>query len=103
MVLYVCNQGEHNPETKGETTMKVYAVQTIDTDDCVMTVKTEVFSTREKAKEYFGEQVQLYKDMLDTDNYGEIEDETDESFSWTAESGFSDNALEIDIKELEVK
>lgn len=47
--------------------MKVYAVQTIDTDDCVTTVKTEVFSTREKAKEYFGEQVQLYKDMLDTD------------------------------------
>ena len=83
--------------------MKVYAVQTIDTDDCVTTVKTEVFSTREKAKEYFDEQVQLYKDMLDTDNYGEIEDETDDSFSWTAEIGFSDDALEIDIKELEVK
>lgn len=83
--------------------MKVYAVKTIETDDCVITVKVEVFSTREKAKEYFDEQVQLYKDILDTDNYGEIEDETDELFSWTAEIGFSDDALDITIKELEVK
>ena len=100
--MYVI-KGEHTPETKGETTMKVYAVQTIETDAYIPTVKVEVFSTREKAKEYFGEQVQLYKDILDTDNYGVIEDETDDLFSWTAEIGFNEDALEITINELEVK
>lgn len=82
---------------------KVYAVQTIETNDTIPTVKVEVFSTREKAKEYFDEQVQWYKDQNDMDNYGVIEDETDDLFSWTAEIGFYDDALEITINELEVK
>lgn len=82
---------------------KVYTVQTIETNDTIPTVKVEVFSTREKAKEYFDEQVQWYKDQNDMENYGVIEDETDDSFSWTAEIGFNEDALEITINELEVK
>lgn len=82
---------------------KVYTVQTIETDAYVPIMKVEVFSTREKAKEYFDKQVQWYKDRLDTDNYGVVEDETDDSFSWTDEIGFNENALEIIINELEVK
>ena len=89
MVYYKCNQGEHNPETKGVTTMKVYAVQTIETNDTIPTVKLEIFSTREKAKEYFAEQVQWYKDQNDMENYGVID--------------FNEDALEITINELEVK
>lgn len=37
------------------------------------------------------------------ENYGVIEDETNNLFSWTAEIGFYDDALEITIDECEVK
>ena len=83
--------------------MKVYAVQTLETDAYIPTIKVEIFSTREKAKEYFDEQVQRYKNILDTDNYGVIEFDDDGSFSWTDEIGFNENTVDITIKELEVK
>lgn len=83
--------------------MKVYAVHTLETDAYIPTVKVDVFSTREKAKEYFDERVQWYKDILDTDNNGVTEFDDDCWFSWTDEIGFNENTVDITIRECEVK
>lgn len=83
--------------------MRIYAVQTIETNDTIPTVKIEAFATKEKAEECFNEKVEWYKQINDMDNYGTIEDETSDLFSWTAEIGFAENAVEITINEIEVK
>lgn len=86
-----------------ENEQRVYVVKVIEMNDGIPTVHVEVFSTREKAEAFFNAKVAWYKYANDMENYGVIEDETDDSFSWTAEIGFNDDALDITINELEVK
>lgn len=86
-----------------ESKQKVYVVKVIEMNDGIPTVHIEVFSTRKNAKSYFDTKVEWYKYANDMENYGIIEDETDDLFSWTAEIGFCDDALDITIDECEVK
>lgn len=86
-----------------ENKQRVYVVKTIEINDGIPTVHVEVFSTKESAKAYFDTKVEWYKNANDMENYGVIEDETNDLFSWTAEIGFCDNAVEITIGECEVK
>lgn len=86
-----------------ENEQKVYVVKVIEMNDGLPTVHVEVFSTKEKAEAFFNAKVALYKEFNDMENYGVIEDETNNLFSWTAEIGFYDDALEITIDECEVK
>lgn len=82
---------------------KVYVAKVIEMNDGLLTVHVEVFSTKEKAEAFFNAKVALYKELNDMENYGVIEDETNNLFSWTAEIGFYDDALDITIDECEVK
>ena len=86
-----------------ENKQRVYVAKVIEMNDGIPTVHVEVFSTRERAEAFFNEKVAWYKYANDMENYGVIENETDDSFSWTAEIGFNDDALDITINELEVK
>lgn len=86
-----------------ENEQKVYVAKVIEMNDGIPTVHVEVFSTREKAEAFFNAKVALYKELNDMENYGVIEDETNNLFFWTAEIGFYDDALEITIDECEVK
>lgn len=86
-----------------ENKQRVYVVKVIEMNDGIPTVHVEVFSTREKAEAFFNAKVAWYKYANDMKNYGIIEDETNDLFSWTAEIGFYDDALEITIDECEVK
>lgn len=86
-----------------ENKQRVYAVKVIEMNDGMPTVHVEVFSTKESAKSDFDTKVEWYKNANDMENYGVIEDETNDLFSWTAEIGFYEDALEITIDECEVK
>lgn len=64
---------------------------------------SKCFRREKKRKHFFNAKVAWYKYANDMKNYGIIEDETNDLFSWTAEIGFYDDALEITIDECEVK
>lgn len=87
-----------------ESKQRVYVVKVVEMNDGIPTVHVEVFSTKERAKAFFNAKVAWYKYENDMENYGSIEDDTDDLFSWTAENGFYyDNAVDVTIVECEVK
>lgn len=86
-----------------ESKQKVYVVKVVEMNDGIPTVHVDIFSTKERAEAFFNAKVAWYKNATDMEKYGSIEDETNDLFSWTAEIGFCDDALDITIDECEVK
>ena len=81
----------------------VYLVKRIETEDTIPTVHVEVFETETAAKKFFNETVEEVKTAYGMDNYGFIEDETDNLLSWTANVGFTDDVIELTIEKVELR
>lgn len=81
----------------------VYIVKRFETEDTIPTVHIEAFETEAAAKKYFGETVAEVKAAYGMDDYGTIEDETDDLFSWTANIGFTDDTIELTIEKVELR
>lgn len=81
----------------------VYIVKRFETEDTIPTVHVEVFETETAAKKYFDETVAEVKADYGMDDYGTIEDETDDLFSWTANVGFTDDTIELTIEKVELR
>lgn len=82
--------------------MDIYAVVITETDGTSSTT-INAFTTKEKAKTFFESQKKMYIDDCGCGNSGVIEDNNDRYFYWTAEDGFNDDTVEIEIRTISLE
>lgn len=77
--------------------MTIYAVVITETDGTSSTT-INAFTTEEKAKAFFESQKEMYINDCGCGDSGVIEDNNDRYFYWTAEEGFDDDTVDIEIR-----
>ena len=82
--------------------MTIYAVVITETDGTSSTT-INAFTTEEKAKAFFESQKKMYINDCGCGNSGVIEDNNDKYFYWTADDGFNDDTVEIEIRTISLE
>lgn len=82
--------------------MDIYAVVITETDGTSNTT-INAFTTEEKAKAFFETMKKTYINDYGCGNSGVIEDNNDRYFYWTAEEGFNDETIEIEIRTISLE
>ena len=77
--------------------MTIYVVLTTETDGTSDTT-INAFATEAKAKAFFETKKRTYINDFGCGDSGVIEDNNDRYFYWTADEGFDDDTVEIEIR-----
>lgn len=77
--------------------MTIYVVLTTETEGTSNTT-INAFTTEAKAKAFFETKKRAYINNFGLGNNGAIEDNSDKYFYWTADEGFDDDTVEIEIR-----